>query len=862
MGSDGTRVNAIKVLRLASLITLLTTAIAMPPVAKAGEVIPEVDLQLTMEGPSEAKVNEDITFTMVVTNLGPDALRNSVGGRVSDYVSLTDLVPVGTTYRSSSSTRGSCRESLQTLTCNLGQLEKDEQAVVTMTVVSAQPGTFTNNAQVFALGAASSLPVPSESIDANPSNNHAAVTTKVGSTPERPTVGADLSVTVTDEPDPVQVNEEILYRVIVTNNSPTTDADFVEVMAQVPAAAKFNQSSATQGSCKGTDIGGAFVCQLPDGLMAGESAVITAVVTAPSQNQTVVASVTVRGAVTDVDPMPANNESVTTTEVSGGSTEVPPPPQAPAAADLTLEVKDSRDPVEPGETFTYTITVTNDGPGASPGGTVSMYHSATLDTGASSEGGCGTGNAIPPFGNAICPTRALGAGESQSFSLVVSARSDSGGREVAQSTLTSDIATVPDPNYANNMALETTSVGAGPGAPGQASLSLGIEDDPDPVKATQELTYTLNARNSGPEAADDVVVSDLLPAGVKFESAPAECSFDPGSRVVTCRRDTLAAGSTMSTAIVVVPERAAVLSNTAQVTSNTPDPELSDNQASESTTVEPAADLSVLVSASSSSVEVGEEITYTVNASNRGPDRAESVTLVDELPNSLTYRSASEVCSFDAASTTVSCAFGDVEPEQSVAVEIKGLVIKPGRTANTVRLNSTTFDPDTSDNTATAVVDAACDPIGLPADGQIAYPAGWSLVGVPGGTRVPADSKLYGWFDRNDEGDYSVTEPSEPVTAGRGYWAFFGCPRLVDVGAGSPTASFPLGAYRASMVGNPSGTGPVTVTGHGFAAQWDRSLSGGAGGYRYSDYQEPISLAPGEGAWIFSYEDTQIRMQE
>jgi len=144
--------------------------------------------------------------------------------------------------------------------------------------------------------------------------------------------------------------------------------------------------------------------------------------------------------------------------------------------------------------------------------------------------------------------------------------------------------------------------------------------------------------------------------------------------------------------------------------------------------------------------------------------------------------------------------------------------------------------------------------------GQIGYAPGYSLVGVPGGTVVPAQSHLYSWFDRNS-GSYSSQEPTVAVEPGHGYWAYFSCHTAVPLGLGTSSASFPLGAYHASMVGNPSGTSPATVSGHDFAARWDPSLNGGTGGYQISAYQQPQSLAVGEGTWVFSYADSTINIR-
>jgi len=150
---------------------------------------------------------------------------------------------------------------------------------------------------------------------------------------------------------------------------------------------------------------------------------------------------------------------------------------------------------------------------------------------------------------------------------------------------------------------------------------------------------------------------------------------------------------------------------------------------------------------------------------------------------------------------------------------------------------------------------------GAASPGQIAYPAGvYSLIAVPAGIHVPSDSLRYGWTDRNS-GAYDHFDPAAQTTvSGHGYWAWFACARPFSLGAGSNQAAFPLGAYHASMVGNPSSSSPATLTGHDFAASWDPNLNGGAGGYHISGYQEPQTLAVGYGSWVFSYRDTTVSL--
>lgn len=152
----------------------------------------------------------------------------------------------------------------------------------------------------------------------------------------------------------------------------------------------------------------------------------------------------------------------------------------------------------------------------------------------------------------------------------------------------------------------------------------------------------------------------------------------------------------------------------------------------------------------------------------------------------------------------------------------------------------------------------ACPRLGPARADQVVYPSGFSLIGLPGGTRVPTSTKLWGWFDQGRGSNYSAGNPNHPVTAGRGYWKYFGCPTVVDLAQQGSPVTAALGAYHASMVGNPL-DGPATVTGHDFASRWVPA-PGGGGSYRLSGFREPQPLAPGEAIWVFSYRATTIRI--
>jgi uncharacterized repeat protein (TIGR01451 family) len=102
-----------------------------------------------------------------------------------------------------------------------------------------------------------------------------------------------------------------------------------------------------------------------------------------------------------------------------------------------------------------------------------------------------------------------------------------------------------------------------------------------PSVATQGVpfTYNLTVKNNGPADATGVTVTDTLPAAVTFVSAtPGSCTQAAGT--VTCALGSLANGGVVMITITVTPTRTSgTLVNSARVTGNETDPDLSNNTA-------------------------------------------------------------------------------------------------------------------------------------------------------------------------------------------------------------------------------------------------------------------------------------------
>jgi len=123
----------------------------------------------------------------------------------------------------------------------------------------------------------------------------------------------------------------------------------------------------------------------------------------------------------------------------------------------------------------------------------------------------------------------------------------------------------------------------------RADLSLVKSDDIDPVSPSATLTYTLAVTNLGPADAQNVVITDTLPAGVAYVSGSVNipggaCSESAG--IVTCTLGNLATTGAINTLIeVTAPSSEGSITNTASVTADQLDTTLGNNSDSEDTTV-------------------------------------------------------------------------------------------------------------------------------------------------------------------------------------------------------------------------------------------------------------------------------------
>ena len=174
-----------------------------------------------------------------------------------------------------------------------------------------------------------------------------------------------------------------------------------------------------------------------------------------------------------------------------------------------------------------------------------------------------------------------------------------------------------------------------------ADLAVAMSATPNPVVASNLLTYNISVTNNGPSSVRNVSLTQILPASVSFVSATSSqgaCSQAGG--VLTCKLGGLDLRGTATIAVVVQPESAGTIVSTATVSSELIDPNLANNSAVVVTTVTPvSADLALSLLASPPNPLVGGPLNFTESVRNNGPSTATGVVVTNVLPASLSLAS-------------------------------------------------------------------------------------------------------------------------------------------------------------------------------------------------------------------------------
>lgn len=311
----------------------------------------------------------------------------------------------------------------------------------------------------------------------------------------------DLRIVKTGSNAELEPGDQTSYTLTVYNdgNGPITPV----VTDTTPAGTSLVSLTATGWTCTGSGVS----CTLNADLAPGGSASISVTIAlaadyAPS-------SLTNTGVVSPTDITPANNSSSWTNDVLH-------------APDLQIVKSGPAGPVDPGDGLTYTLTVTNIG----NAGADSVVVSDSLPTGTTLRSLTASGWTCTGSDVACTLDSALAPAASASITVVADLAADYAPSTVVNTATVSPTDETPE----NNTSTVTTAVAH---APDLAVVKTG----PASVVAGSGLSWTVTVTNTGNAAADSVVVTDSLPAGVTPGTVSATGWTCTGTASLSCTLD-------------------------------------------------------------------------------------------------------------------------------------------------------------------------------------------------------------------------------------------------------------------------------------------------------------------------------------
>jgi uncharacterized repeat protein (TIGR01451 family) len=205
-----------------------------------------------------------------------------------------------------------------------------------------------------------------------------------------------------------------------------------------------------------------------------------------------------------------------------------------------------------------------------------------------------------------------------------------------------------------------------------------------------------------------------LPAGLTLVSVtPGQGTYTFTGGTITWNLGSLGSGVSVTTTVLVNVSASAsgAISNTATITGNETDPNLSNNTSTTVTQLTTQVDLAITKTVSASRIDAGKQLTYTLTTKNNGPSNATGVKISDLLPLGVTYTSAGGQGTVSAASGVVTVNLGNLA---AGVTAVTTLVVNVGATATGTLVNSATVSGDQTETDLTNNKASATTTINVP----------------------------------------------------------------------------------------------------------------------------------------------------
>ena len=516
-----------------------------------------MDLTITASN-SAPNVGQPFSYTITVTNNGPDTATD---------VQVTDGIPAGLTFNSYTASQGTYYYATEIW--NVGPLVSGASAVLQLFVTptaSVAGTTVTKNVTL---------------INTNQTANATVVV------PAAPV--SDVTLTKTASNSLPNVGQQFSYTIIANNNG-AADATGVQVTDIIPAGLTFNSYTASQGTYN--SVTGIWNVGT---IISGASATLQLFVTpTASVNGTTI----------------INNATMLSGQNASATVVVPATP----VSNVTLTKTASNLAPNVGQQFSYTIIANNNGPGTATSVQVTDIIPAGL-TFNSYTASQGTYNSATGMWN----VGTLVNGASAVLQLFVTPTASVNGTTII--------------NTANSTGQLVTATVVIPAAPTSNVTLTKTASNSLPVVGEQ-FSYTITVTNNGLITATGVQVTDVIPAGLTFNSYTAsQGTYNSATGIWNV--GTLASGASAVLQLFVTPTvsvNGTTVINTANSTGQLV-------TATVVVTATPVANVTLTKTASNLAPNVGQQFSYTITTTNNGPNTATGVQVTDIIPAGLTFNS-------------------------------------------------------------------------------------------------------------------------------------------------------------------------------------------------------------------------------
>ncbi|HVX15780.1 MAG TPA: DUF4214 domain-containing protein, partial [Pirellulales bacterium] len=422
---------------------------------------------------------------------------------------------------------------------------------------------------------------------------------------------------------------------------------------------------------------------------------------------TVVVTPTSPGSITNTASVSTTTPNLSTHTTASVQTTINP--STNNEANLSVIKTASPNPDTVGQNLTYVLVVTNTGAAAADNVSVSD----TLPSGLTFVSGSTDVNGVTVNDNNGTLTANLGtvaAGVVETVTIVVTPTAP--GLVTNTATIST---TTPNASTHTSASIQTT---INP-ATSEANVSITKTASANPGTVGQSLTYTIVATNaSGAASAAGVTVVDTLPtaigATVTAMDTTRNINLTDVGGLITDNIGSLAAGASDTITVTVTPTQAGLLTNTASVTTTTPNAS-NNTTASVQTTINAAnneANVSITKTASANPGTVGQSLTYTIVATNAsGAASAAGVTVIDTLPTAIgatvTAVDTTRNVNLTDVAGVITDHIGTLAAGSSDTITVTVTPTQAGTLTNTASVTATT--PNVSNQTS-AIVNTTINP--------------------------------------------------------------------------------------------------------------------------------------------------------